>query len=108
MLEDMWKETRKLDTCNTVDERITACIQEIVVDYESRGALSTSDETQLHLALITYMDRAGVCYDVENFNFTVHTAVQAIVQLEQSTAEQDVFEVHTEYVWETGKKPSAQ
>ena len=94
----MWKEARKLDTCNAVDERITDCIQEIVVNYESSGALSTSHETQLHLALITYIYSAGVCYDVEILNFTVHAAVQAIVQREQSTAEQDESEIHTEYV----------
>ena len=86
------------------DERLFACIQEIVVDYKSSGALSTSDETQLHLALITYMYRAWECYDVDILNFTVHAAVQAIVQLEQSTAEQDEFEIHTEYVLENWKK----
>ena len=80
MLVDMWKEARKLDISKTVDEKITVCIQENVVDFESSGALSTSDKTQLHLALITYKYRSGACYDVETINFTVHAAVQAIVQ----------------------------
>ena len=100
----MWREARKLDTCNTVHEKITACIQEIVVDFESSGALSTSDKTHFHLARITPMYRAGACYDVEILNFTVHAAVQATVQFEQLTAAQNELEIHGEYVLENWKK----
>ena len=97
MLEDIRKEARKLDICNQVDERITTCIKEIIVIFESSGALSTSDKTQLHLALITYVYWAGTCYDVEILNFIVQSAVPAIVQLDQSNAGQDEFEINTEH-----------
>ena len=104
MLEDIWKEARILDMCKAIYEKITVCIQEIFFGFEYSGALATSDETQLRLALITYMYRAGACYDVEIHNFTVHAAVQAIVQLDQSTAEQDEFEINTLYVLENWQK----
>ena len=54
-----------------------------------------------------YMYRASACYDVEILNFTVHAAVKAVVQLEQSTAEMVEFEINTGYVLKNWKKTSA-
>ena len=79
MLEDMWKEARKYVIFAIRKMKGLDRIREIIVDFQSNGALSTSDETQLHIALIKYMYRAGACYDVEILNFAVHAAVQAIV-----------------------------
>ena len=50
------------------------------------------------------MYRSVAFYVVEILIFTIHAAVQAIVQLEQSTAEQVDIEINTEYVLKNWKK----